>query len=84
MIDNDTSDEPEDESQEVMRNQFHRELQSLINRHSMENGSDTPDFILASYMANCLDAFNTALTSREMWYGREVGSWHPDVMERKL
>ncbi len=55
--------------------QFHKELEHLINRCSMENGSDTPDFILAEYMAKCLDAFDTAMTLREAWYGRKVGSW---------
>jgi hypothetical protein len=49
---------------------FTQELQSLINRHSMENGSDTPDFILAQYLNGCLEAYNAALTKREAWYGR--------------
>lgn len=26
---------------------FRKELQTLINKNSLENGSDTPDFILA-------------------------------------
>lgn len=49
---------------------FAKELESLINRHSMENASDTPDFILAHYLAACLAAFNTATRDRETWYGR--------------
>lgn len=51
------------------KKKFHEELESLINRHSMENGSDTPDFILARYMATCLEAFDAATKRRDEWYG---------------
>lgn len=47
---------------------FEEELRATLNRHSMENGSDTPDFILAEYLLNCLDAFDTAVTARSTWY----------------
>lgn len=49
---------------------FESELEEVINRHSQENGSDTPDFILAMYMNDCLKAFNLAVKRREKWYGR--------------
>lgn len=49
---------------------FQTELEALINRHSIENGSNTPDFILAAYMHECLQAFNRATGARELWYGR--------------
>ena len=65
------------DEREEMTGKFHSDLESLINRYSMENGSDTPDFILAGYMAGCLDAFDTAMKAREKWYGREVGDWNP-------
>jgi len=48
--------------------EFREELASLINRHSAENGSDTPDFILAEYLSNCLDNFDHALQARIRWY----------------
>jgi hypothetical protein len=50
---------------------FRKELKDLINYHSMENGSNTPDFILADYLVECLEAYNKAVKSRETWYGRE-------------
>jgi hypothetical protein len=50
--------------------QFRTELETLINCQSMENGSDTPDFILADYLADCLASFDKALQAREKWYGR--------------
>lgn len=49
---------------------FRRELETLIYRHSRENESDTPDFILAEYMMSCLQAFEAAVKNRESWYGR--------------
>lgn len=48
---------------------FKEELESLINRHSLENDSNTPDFILAQYIQGCLDNFNTTITARDKWYG---------------
>jgi hypothetical protein len=47
---------------------FRRELAAVINKHSKENGSNTPDYILADYLINCLKAFDTAVMLRENWY----------------
>ena len=49
---------------------FRAAIAEAINRCSRENGSDTPDFILAQYLANCLDAFDLAIGQRAQWYGR--------------
>jgi len=49
---------------------FRSELNDLINCHSRENGSNTPDFILAQFLHQCLDAFDTAVRLRDRWYGR--------------
>ena len=50
---------------------FREELEHAINRTSQENGSNTPDFILAEYLEACLRAFDATVTAREKWYGRE-------------
>jgi|GEM_PF-2001278 hypothetical protein len=50
---------------------FRKEIAAVINRHSKENGSDTPDFLLAEYLSDCLDAFDRTTKAREKWYGRE-------------
>ena len=34
--------------------EFKKELAQLINKHSMENGSNTPDFILAEFLVHSL------------------------------
>ena len=47
---------------------FEQKLRNLINTESMENGSDTPDFILARYLMACLMNFNTATKRRALWY----------------
>ena len=51
---------------------FKQELRDLINKHSMENESNTPDFVLAKYLIGCLDNFNDAVKGQKQWYGREV------------
>jgi len=47
---------------------FRAQLEYLINRYSMENGSNTPDYILARYLIGCLNAFNQATKDRDSWY----------------
>lgn len=49
---------------------FPTELEDLINRHSTEGGSNTPDFILAEYLKQCLETFDMCVRRREEWYGR--------------
>lgn len=51
---------------------FEAELMRLLNYHSLEGESDTPDFILATYLAQCLEVFNTTMARREEWYGRPL------------
>jgi len=48
---------------------FIEELRVLINKHNLENESNTPDFILAQYVVNCLEAFNRATRWRTDWWG---------------
>jgi hypothetical protein len=50
---------------------FRDELESLLNRNSCENESNTPDWILANYLSSCLAAFDAAVRKREEWYGRD-------------
>lgn len=53
--------------------EFEKEVTRLLNHHSQESVSDTPDFILAVFLTDCLTAWNDATVRREMWYGRRVG-----------
>jgi len=45
------------------------DLADLINRRCAENGSDTPDFVLADLMVDVLAAFDRAVMARDRWYG---------------
>lgn len=55
------------------------DLAALLNEHSRENASDTPDFILAGYLVNCLAAFEAATRHRELWYGRPMPGVRAEV-----
>src|SRR5580700_1920770 len=52
---------------------FEQSIANAINCHNMENGSSTPDFILATYLKQCLYAFNQAVRARDKWYGKDDG-----------
>lgn len=51
---------------------FEQALCELINKYSMENGSDTPDFVLAQYMFTCLSAYQTAVKARDKYFGVDM------------
>ena len=51
---------------------FAKELQLLINKYSRENESNTPDYILATYLEGCLSAYTAAVKQREEFYGRDA------------
>ena len=53
------------------------EMAHLINRHSLENGSNTPDSILAQYLYECLVVFNQTVKRRDVWHG--YGKPKPDI-----
>lgn len=48
---------------------FKEELTVLINKYSLENKSNTPDYILADYLMSCLNQFNKATNDRSKFYG---------------
>lgn len=52
---------------------LHTELAVLLMRHHTENASNTTDYILATYMLSCLDAFTIATVARDAWY---LGAGH--------
>ena len=47
--------------------EFLRELKILLNKYNQESYSDTPDFIIAGLIRDCLDAFNTAIVTRDQF-----------------
>ena len=51
------------------REQLVRDFATAINKVSAENMSNTPDFILAEYLMQCLGAFELSVKMRDEWYG---------------
>lgn len=62
-----------------MTETFLEELKYLINKYNLEERSDTPDYILAEYMFNCLQVFEKATESRQAWHGMDQSS--PETAE---
>ena len=58
-----------DEKREAVQNKLRQDVCDAINRVSAENGSNTPDFILAEYLVQCLATFDHVVTMRDDWYG---------------
>lgn len=53
-----------------------QDLTRVINRHSVENGSNTPDFLLAEYLVRCLQSAQMLINRRTGWWGL------PDTFEK--
>ena len=69
LMSNPTDDTPLDEPPE--RTTLDQELTGLLNRFCQENGSETPDYILADYMLGCLRVLERAVIERSRWYGEQ-------------
>lgn len=48
--------------------EFEKELTELLNKYSLENKSNTPDFMVAKHLIECLIAFNNARIERDKWF----------------
>jgi hypothetical protein len=51
---------------------FLKDLEGLINKHCMEAGSNTPDFILALFLARILEDANALIRERDKWYSVDL------------
>ena len=48
---------------------FEKELTTLINRHSIENVADVPDFILAGMICRMIEAMGPSIKKTLDWHG---------------
>ena len=48
---------------------FIKDMAAVINKHSRENVSNTPDFLLAEYLYECLSGAENLIICREKYYG---------------
>lgn len=49
-----------------------KDLAELLNKHSVENASGTPDYILAHFLLGTLDVFQETIEQRAKWRGETV------------
>ena len=61
------------------------DIKNILNKHYAENESDTPDFILAEYLIQCLGSFNKSTVKRDKWYRvrlepTKVGQIKPNII----
>jgi hypothetical protein len=56
------------EKELISTENLQEKLKILLNQYSRENISNTPDFILAEYMMDCLKSFEYAVMRRDNWY----------------
>jgi len=56
-----------DQDETLIHPGLERELGALLNSYSAENASNTPDFILAEYLIDCLRAYNSATRRTREW-----------------
>ena len=49
---------------------FRKELEVLLNCHSIDSDLNTPDFILAEYIIKCLTNLKITTIDRDTWFGR--------------
>lgn len=51
-----------------MNEEFKRELTSLLNRYSIDDKLDTPDYVLTEYIMANLSAANNLVHTRDFWF----------------
>jgi hypothetical protein len=47
---------------------FQEELRALLNRHSLDNACNTPDFILAGMLTEHLEAYRKTVLANMKWH----------------
>lgn len=53
---------------------FRSELETIINKYSVDNTINTPDFVLVKFIVDSLEAFNNATILRDKWHGEHMMS----------
>ena len=58
-----------DEAVHTKSKSLTKDIAEVVNKHSRENESDTPDFLLAGFLVKCLVAYELMLVERAVWHG---------------
>lgn len=67
---------------QAQKNSLAKEFAAVINRNSLENESNTPDFILAEYLVDCLETYNEGVRKRDNWYGGKQSILESEKQEK--
>jgi hypothetical protein len=67
-----------------MEKNFIRELSGLINSQSLENCSNTQDFVLAEFLNDCMQAFNKAVNRRDNLKNGVAVDCRPETTEELM
>ena len=68
-----SEDDPRHPNQRYAK--FEEIVTGAINGCSMENGSNTPDFLLGKFLTDVLRSMDAVMTARAKWYGGDITYW---------
>jgi len=60
-----------------------REIAEVLNRNGVDNDMETPDYILAEYLVDCLSAYGRLRTAYESHIGAELSRAATSVAEKR-
>lgn len=62
---------------------FEKELEHLLNKYSIDNDCNTPDFILAKYIVDSLEPLKQMINTRAEWHGHTEHNHTMNVLHKK-
>lgn len=77
----DTPDRPEHCAKTDIFAKFEKDLTCLINKHSLENTLEMPDFVMAKLLVNVLNAIVVSHARNNMWH--EMNAYPDDYKKLK-
>ena len=66
---------------ESKKQEIAKDIAEVLNKHSVENDSNTPDYLLAEMLVDQLEIWNTVSRAREYWFGHELCIGGPKKLE---
>jgi len=64
--------------------EFKKELTDLINKFSLDNKCNTPDYILCDYIVNCIETFYTTIDKRDSYSKMKESHFVENVENKNL
>jgi hypothetical protein len=52
-----------------MKKEFKKDLENLLNKYSIDNDCNTPDFILAEHLVGCIEILKQTNFKNHRWHG---------------